>query len=281
MSTIGLKYNDVNKLHYVLTPEKLELKVGDSVVVETERGKELMQVEHISFTTETQELSDLVKKVLRKATKKDLEKQQELKDKKVQVLETTRQLIDKYKLDMKLADAEFTIDAQKVMISFVCEDRVDFRDLVKELAQKLKMRIELKQIGSRDQAQIVGGIGPCGQEACCIRYLGDFEKVSIKMAKTQNLSLNPTKISGLCGRLMCCLAFENDHYAETSAKMPKVGSFVKTPEGKGVVIYNNLLHEVCSVKFKEDDTFRVVEFALEDLEFEKTQGKPPCKVKKA
>ena len=178
---------------------------------------------------------------------------------------------------MKLVDAEFILDGTKVIISFVCEDRVDFRELVKQLAHTLKMKIELKQIGTRDHAKLVGGIGPCGQECCCIRFLNDFDKVSVKMAKVQNLSLNPVKISGICDRLMCCLSYENDHYIEMSAKMPKVNSTVKTTAGDGVVIYNNLFKETCIVKIKNGDDIKIMEFMLSELQFNKDNTPNNCK----
>jgi cell fate regulator YaaT (PSP1 superfamily) len=167
---------------------------------------------------------------------------------------------------MKLVDVTFTIDGSKVIINYVCEDRVDFRELVKDLASQLKLRIELRQIGIRDQAKIVGGIGFCGKECCCKKYLNDFDKVSIKMAKTQGLSLNPTKISGICGRLMCCLSYENDFYSEISAQMPKLNSRVKTKDGIGSVVYNNLLKQKVTVKVENDNEIKVMEYDLTDIE---------------
>ena len=181
---------------------------------------------------------------VRIATKEDLKKIENNISKKENVLDITKNLIKKYDLKMKLVDVEFTIDNSKIIISYVCEDRVDFRELVKELASNLKSRIELKQIGIRDQAKIVGSLGICGKEVCCKQFLEDFDKVSIKMAKVQGLSLNPTKISGVCGRLMCCLAYENELYSELSSKMPKLNALVQTPDGEGVVCFNNLLKQL-------------------------------------
>ncbi len=166
---------------------------------------------------------------------------------------------------MKFVDAEYTLDSSKVIINFTCEDRVDFRELVKELASILKTRIELRQIGIRDQAKIIGAIGNCGKECCCKMYLSDFDKVSIKMAKTQNLSLNPTKISGVCGRLMCCLAYENEFYAEIMSKMPKLNSKVKTKDGIGQVVYNDVLKERVVVKFVTEDSTKIESYAIDEI----------------
>lgn len=277
-TTAGLKFQTSNKIHYIQMPN-VSIHENDKVVVTTTRGKEMAVVEKINVETKDSELSTFVTQFERVATQHDLEREQEFLEKRATVLETANQVVVKCKLKMKLVDAEFTIDGQKVIISFVCDDRVDFRELVKELASVLKLRIELKQIGTRDQAKLVGGIGSCGQECCCIRYLNDFDKVSVKMAKTQNLSLNPVKISGVCGRLMCCLAYENDHYAETMQKMPKLGSKVTTPSGMGTVMYNNLLKEISSVRLDGDD-YKYVNFPLSDLKFEKQNSNvPPCQAK--
>jgi cell fate regulator YaaT (PSP1 superfamily) len=165
-----------------------------------------------------------------------------------------------------LVDVSFTLEGNKVVISYVCEDRVDFRELVKDLASQLKVRVELRQIGIRDQAKMVGGIGFCGKECCCKKYLNDFDKVSIKMAKTQGLSLNPTKISGICGRLMCCLAYENEFYSEISVKMPKINSRIKTKDGIGTNIYNNLLKQKVTVKIEKDNDITITEYDLADIE---------------
>lgn len=189
-----------------------------------------------------------------------------------EILELANKLKEKHNLDMKFVDIDFPEEG-KVVISFVCEDRVDFRDLVKDLASNLKLRIELRQIGIRDQAKKVGGLGVCGKVCCCKEYLNDFDKVSIKMAKTQGLSLNPSKISGVCGRLMCCLGYENDYYSEMSSKMPKLGATVITPEGEGTVIYNAILKQMVSVKIEKDDNVKVVDFDVKDIKVkEKTKN---------
>jgi len=183
-------------------------------------------------------------------------------------MKVAQELIDKFKLDMKLVNAEYLPDGSKVIIYFVSETRVDFRELVKELAGRLKIRIELRQIGTREQAKMVGGIGICGQECCCTRFLNDFEKVSLKMAKNQGLSLNPAKMSGLCGRLLCCLEYENPYYRETLAKMPRINDEVTTPGGKGVVQYLNVLKQTVTVKTEtSEDNYEFKDYDLKDVKF--------------
>lgn len=248
---IGIKFKQSGKIYYF--NHNLEVKENDKVVVETSRGREIGIVAKPMIDVEENAINAPLIDVIRIATEDDLIKEQELIKKGKDVVAKTRELVQKYKLNMKLVDADFTLDGQKVVINFVCEDRVDFRELVKELASILKLRIELRQIGVRDQAKCVGAIGSCGQECCCKRYLNDFDKVSIKMAKTQSLSLNPTKISGVCGRLMCCLSYENEFYTEALKKLPKVGSEVITKDGKGYVLYNNIFSGVVTVKLIGDD----------------------------
>ena len=262
MSKIGIKFMQGGRV-FAIDDNNLDLNVGDTVVVESIRGVEIAYVtEPLNSTDEQEE----IKQLLRKATASDLNKQEELKKQVPKVTKITNDLINKYNLEMKLVDVSFTLEGSKVIISYVCEDRVDFRELVKDLASQLKLRIELRQIGIRDQAKIIGGIGFCGKECCCKKYLNDFDKVSIKMAKTQGLSLNPTKISGICGRLMCCLAYENDFYAEISTKMPKLNSKVKTKDGIGTVVYNNLLKQKITVKVEKDNDITINEYELTDIE---------------
>ncbi len=241
-----------------------KLNSNEKIVCETSSALQIGEVIRVC----SKKLTDTAKFV-RIASKEDIEKNKKLQGKKSEVLELTNNLVKKYNLDMKLVDVDFSLDNSKVIISFVCEDRVDFRDLVKELAGNLKTRIELKQIGIRDQARLIGSIGVCGKEVCCKQFLDDFDKVSIKMAKVQGLSLNPTKISGVCGRLMCCLAYENEVYAEINEKMPKVNSKVQTPDGEGVNIYNNLLKQTVTVKFVSDKEVSVKEYSLENIRFDK------------
>ena len=259
---VGIRFIRAGKVTPYLAKD-LELNTGDKVVVETARGLELGEV--VSSPVETKDVSKEVTPVIRVATDADFKKLESLKKQEPSITELCNKLIAKYKLDMKLVNIEFTVDGTKVIINYVCEDRVDFRDLVKDLASHLKQRIELRQIGIRDQAKIIGAIGICGKECCCKEYLNDFDKVSIKMAKTQNLSLNPTKISGVCGRLMCCLSYENDFYSEIGKSMPKVNGLVSTPDGKGTVMYNNLLKQTVMVKIESDNDIKVVEHKLSDI----------------
>lgn len=261
MSKIGVKFIEGGKI-YNIEVDNLELQIGDKLVVESVRGIELATVSKVVADEEQEE----VKCVLRKATAEDLQKAKDLKVQESKIEQLANNLIDKYKLEMKLVDVSLTLDGLKVVISYVSEDRVDFRELVKDLASQLKLRIELKQIGIRDQAKILGGIGFCGNECCCKKYLNDFDKVSIKMAKTQGLSLNPTKISGICGRLMCCLSYENDFYSEIVTKMPKINSRVKTKDGTGVVVYNNILAQKVTVRIESENEVKISEYEISDIE---------------
>lgn len=260
MSKIGIKFMQGGKVF--AAEDTIGLEFGDKVVVESVRGLEIGEV--CKFTDNSSD--EEIKSVVRVATDEDLKKKAELEKNEEKVLSTTNTLIKKYKLEMKLVDASFTLDGSKVIINYICEDRVDFRELVKDLASQLKLRIELRQIGIRDQAKIIGGIGFCGKECCCKKYLNDFDKVSIKMAKTQGLSLNPTKISGICGRLMCCLSYENDFYSEIATKMPKLNARVKTKDGIGSVIYNNLLKQKVTVKLESDNDIKISEYSVEEIE---------------
>ena len=276
---IGVKFAQSGKVFN--TDSNLELEINDIVVVDTIRGLELAIVSKVS----NDEVTEEIKSVIRKATDADIKKMDELKKQAPQIQKLTNELISKYKLEMKLVDVNFTLDGTKVIINYVCEDRVDFRELVKDLASSLRARIELRQIGIRDQAKIIGGIGFCGKECCCKKYLNDFDKVSIKMAKTQGLSLNPTKISGICGRLMCCLAYENELYADISVKMPKLNSKVKTKDGLGTVVYNNILKQIVTVRVDNDGDIKVGEYGLDEIEQvakvqqdNKPKAKEPVKV---
>lgn len=269
MSKIGIKFIEGGKVFNCDTD--LDVKNGDCVVVESIRGLELAIVCQSSKKEESQEE---IKEIVRVATEKDLETAHKHEKDYPKIIKTTNDLISKYKLDMKLVDVLLTLDGTKVVINYVCEDRVDFRELVKELASQLKLRIELRQIGIRDQAKIIGGIGFCGKECCCKKYLNDFDKVSIKMAKAQGLSLNPTKISGICGRLMCCLSYENEFYSEISAKMPKLNGKVKTKDGIGVAVYNNLLKQKVTVKIDNDGDIKVAEYDIKDIEIMPRNNQP-------
>ena len=265
LDVVGVKFKKAGKVYY-FSPNNLKLKLDTAVVVENSRGLELGYIAEESKQIDESELNgEELLPVLRIATKKDLDNNAKNKAKEGDALLKAKEMVNKFELNMKLVDAEYTLDGSKVIISFTCEDRVDFRDLVKDLASVLKTRIELRQIGIRDQAKIVGAIGNCGKECCCKMYLTDFDKVSIKMAKTQNLSLNPTKISGVCGRLMCCLSYENEFYSEVMSRMPKLNSKVKTKDGIGQVIYNDVLKERVTVKFVVDDTVKIDNYSINDI----------------
>lgn len=230
-----------------------KLQFGQKVIVETVRGLELAIVCSKPELVEEESLNEPLKKVVRKASNKDIEIKQENEKKQVEIKQKTEELVEKHNLYMKIVSCELSFDGTKLVINFTADDRVDFRELVKELASVFKTRIELRQIGNRDEVKVIGGLGPCGRQCCCNLFLNDYEHSTIKMAKVQGLSLNPTKISGLCGRLMCCLAYENEHYSETQKLMPKVNSTVSTPDGKGVVVYNNLLSRRVQVKFTQEN----------------------------
>lgn len=260
MSKIGVKFVQGGKVYNFLAQDD-RFENADKIVVESIRGLELAYVAQPT----AEEVSDEIISIVRVATDDDIKKVEELKKQEKKVITLTNELIKKYNLDMKLVDASFTLDGSKVIINYVCEDRVDFRGLVKDLASQLKLRIELRQIGIRDQAKKIGGIGFCGKECCCKKYLNDFDKVSIKMAKTQGLSLNPTKISGICGRLMCCLSYENEFYSEVAGNMPKINAKVCTPDGDGVVVFNNILKQIVTVKVENENVSKTNEYELNQI----------------
>ncbi len=235
--------------------EGLEMKAGDIVIVEAERGLDYGQVQGDPVTAEKSDAS--VKKVLRLVNDQDKKQIQENRKKAHEASVTCSQKINEHKLDMKLVGAECSFDRSKILFYFTAEGRVDFRELVKDLAKVFKARIELRQIGVRDEAKMCGGFGPCGRELCCCRFLKDFEPVTIKMAKDQNLSLNPPKISGLCGRLMCCLSYEHKHYKEMNRGLPREGERVETPEGKGKVISVNILKRLATVILEDGKILEV------------------------
>ncbi len=276
ITVVGIKFKENGKLYY-FDPKDFDLKVGDGAIVETARGEEYGIVSSKIKQVDQSSIILPLKAVVRKATDKDLKKYEQNQEKAKNALKVTADLVEKLKLDMQLVETEYAFDGSKVIISFTSDNRVDFRELVKELAVKLKTRIELRQIGIRDKSKTIGGIGICGRECCCNIYLNDFEKVSIKMAKTQNLSLNPTKISGLCGRLMCCLEYENPYYQEVVQKMPKLNSFVNTPDGRGQVVYTNILKQTVSVKLDHGEgSFAMKDYSLNDIKLlpkENKEGK--------
>ena len=254
----------------------LDLQVGDKIVVEVQDFQTIVQVVEpdVKISKSVEDFG----KVLRVATDLDLSKYDALEQKAKEKMPLFKKKSLELGLMMKFVDAQFSLDSSKILIVFSSEERVDFRQLLKELASMLKTRIELKQIGQRDEVKMLGGVGPCGQPCCCARFLKDFEHVTVKMAKIQSLSLSPTKINGVCGRLMCCLGYESKMYEQQLAKMPKVNSEVETPKGLGMVVYNDILRERVSVKrTAEGDTIVVEEFELGDLKGYESEKKPEKK----
>lgn len=266
---IGAKKLGENSLDFFAC--EIDVKTGDKVVVQFDEFQTIAVVkeENAKISKSSEEFG----KVLRIATDSDLAKFESLKQKAKKEIPTFKKKSLELGLMMKFVTAEYSLDGSKILIVFSSEERVDFRQLLKELASILKTRIELKQIGQRDEVKVLGGVGPCGEPCCCARFLKEFEHVTVKMAKIQSLSLSPTKINGICGRLMCCLGYESKMYEEILAKMPKVNSEVETPKGKGTVVYNDILRERVSVKRMADgDTIVVEEFELYDI---KGFGKRP------
>ena len=248
----GVRFKTAGKVYY-FDPDELDVKTGDSVIVETARGMEFGTVTMDVCDVDESEIVAPLKKIIRIANEKDHKQHIENVKKKERAMALCQEKIDKHGLVMKIIDVEYTFDNSKVVFYFTADGRVDFRELVKDLAGVFKMRIELRQIGVRDEAKMLGGIGSCGRALCCHSWLSDFEPVSIKMAKVQNLSLNPAKISGICGRLMCCLKYENDIYMEFRKGMPDVGESVKTPDGTAKVVDTNLLERTVKVRLFLDD----------------------------
>ncbi len=263
---VGVKFADGGKI-YDFSPNNLLVNIGDKVIVETVRGLDFGTVATPIKTIERAETDEPLKDVVRIATHQDLAQIKKIKALNKKFLEETKKIVEDFGLEMKIISCDTSFDEQKININFTSENRVDFRELVKELGSRFKARIELRQIGARDEVKIMGGLGPCGKVCCCREFLKDFEHVSIKMPKVQGLSLNPTKISGLCGRLMCCLGYENGHYSETFRLMPRINSEVETPEGKGTVVYNNLLKRLVQVRMgkKDDPTSQILEFPLDKI----------------
>ncbi len=264
VKVIGVRFKAVGKIYY-FDPASVALKAGDGVIVETVRGVEYGDVVLADKEIDKKTFSTPLKKVIRKATEKDYKQLEENKIKEREARAICIEKINANKLEMNLIDVEYTFDRSKVLFYFTAEGRVDFRQLVKDLASVFKTRIELRQIGVRDEAKMLGGLGICGRQLCCSQFLGDFEPVSIKMAKEQSLSLNPTKISGTCGRLMCCLKYEQDVYEELLKTTPGVGSIVDTPVGRGTVTSVSVLKGIVSVKLDSESDVSVNTFNVSDI----------------
>jgi len=265
---VGIKFAHAHKVYY-FDPEKEFYKEGTGVVVETARGTEYGKVVIEPKEVDDSSIVQPLKPILRRASRKDEERVKKNEEKRPGAMKIAQEKITAHGLNMKLVDCEFSFDGSKVIFYFSAVGRIDFRELVKDLAAAFRVRIELRQIGIRDETRMLGGFGPCGRECCCASCMPDVKKVTIKMAKTQGLSLNPGKISGLCGRLMCCLDYENYHYSESYKKMPKIGGEVTTPEGKGTVVTINMLkmEVVCKIENKGEFTYKT--FPVDQLKFKK------------
>ena len=276
---VGVQFNDSGKI-YSFDSLDLDIKVGDGVVVETIHGKELGFAREASYDRDEEEIGRQLKPVIRVATEYDLERYRENVIKASEASEVFKDLVAKHNLDMKLVDCAYTFDNQKLLFYFTSDGRVDFRELVKELAYIYKTRIELRQIGVRDGARMLGGLGPCGQELCCSRFLKDFDNVTIRMAKDQGLSLTPSKISGMCGRLMCCLRYEQDVYEERLKELPDLKEIVITPEGEGKVVERYAIKDEVKVQIEKNDSFECHIFSVDDLKKKYKRGCEECKCPK-
>ncbi|NLO84007.1 MAG: stage 0 sporulation protein [Clostridiales bacterium] len=277
-AVVGIRFKNAGKLYY-FDPGKFWPIAGSFVIVETARGLEYGQVITGVREVEDELIPSPLKPVVRIATDEDAAHAKENITFEKEAYDVCQHKIQEHKLDMKLVGVEQTFDNTKILFYFTANGRVDFRSLVKDLASVFHTRIELRQIGVRDEAKMLGGLGPCGRPICCGSFLGDFQPVSIKMAKEQNLSLNPTKISGVCGRLMCCLKFEQDHYEATRKRMPKQGKDVETPDGFGIVLESNVLKEVVTVRIRKGDTSEIKSFPLEDIKWTRPAAQPASDAK--
>ena len=278
IKVIGVRFRTAGKV-YFFDPVDYDIKRGDHVIVETARGVEFGTVVGDPKEVEDDKVVQPLKPVLRIATRKDVEQEAANKEKEKEAFKICLEKIRKHELAMKLIDAEYTFDNNKVLFYFTADGRIDFRELVKDLASVFKTRIELRQIGVRDETKILGGIGICGRPLCCHTHLSEFIPVSIKMAKEQNLSLNPTKISGVCGRLMCCLKHEEETYEELNRRLPNVGDQVTTRDGQhGEVASINILRQLVKVIVENGDEKEIQEFPVEELRFKKKFKKEKIKL---
>ncbi len=272
-TVIGVRFKNAGKL-YFFHPGALWPSAGDYVIVETARGVEFGEVVTGVREIDDDQIIAPLKQVIRVASQEDIRHAQDNEASEREAYAVCQRKIAEHKLDMKLVSVEYTFDNSKILFYFTANGRVDFRSLVKDLASVFKTRIELRQIGVRDEAKMLGGLGPCGRPICCGSFLGDFQPVSIKMAKEQNLSLNPTKISGVCGRLMCCLKYEQDNYEQTRKRMPKVGKEVIVPDGRGVVWDVNVIKETVRVRIQKGDSSELKDYPMADVQRASAQGVP-------
>ena len=261
---IGVRFKKLGKI-YFFNPRNLKLEKGDKVIVETTQGEEYGEVVIPNRKIEEEKIMEPLKKVIRIATYKDNKHFDYCKKTEKEAFKVCQEKIKKHKLDMNLIDVEYKFDNSKILFYFTADGRIDFRELVKDLAAIYKTRIELRQIGVREQVKRIGGNGVCGRELCCCTFLRDFEAVSIKMAKEQNISLNPSKISGNCGRLMCCLKYEDNVYTEKLKRLPHVGAIVKTEDGEGEIDSIETLKEVVKVKFKNEEGYSYKKYNAKDI----------------
>jgi len=264
VTVVGVRFKRAGKIYY-FSPAGLDIKKFDKVIVETARGVEFGECVIAPKQIGEDKIISPLKNVIRIASEEDIIKNNENKQKEKEAFEVCMSKIEEHQLNMKLIDVEYTFDNNKVIFYFTADGRVDFRELVKDLASIFRTRIELRQIGVRDEAKMIGGLGPCGRAMCCSSFLGDFAPVSIKMAKEQSLSLNPTKISGICGRLMCCLNYEQEAYEGIRKRLPRIGAVVNTPSGKGEVVANNVIKESVKVKVKVGDIEDIIEFPIDEI----------------
>jgi len=272
IKVVGVRFRTAGKIYY-FDPGDLDIQLGDMVIVETARGVECGKVVIARREVAEEEVVLPLKCVIRKATEDDMEHVEENKKKEVEAFGICLEKIKKHGLEMKLIDVEYTFDNNKILFYFTADGRVDFRELVKDLASVFRTRIELRQIGVRDEAKMMGAMGTCGRPLCCSTHLSEFHPVSIKMAKEQALSLNPSKISGTCGRLMCCLKYEQENYEYLLKKMPKVDAVVMTPKGTGAVVYVSLLKERIKVKLDNEQGADIVEYPIDEVQIVKDAEK--------
>ncbi|MDO4778046.1 MAG: stage 0 sporulation family protein [Tissierellia bacterium] len=262
VEVVGVRFKPTTKIYY-FSPQNMELKIGDDVIVETIRGVEYGSIVIENRYIDEEKLSSQLKPIIRVADELDKKIHLENKDRAKDAIDICKIKIKDHNLEMKLVDCEYTFDGQKLVFYFMADGRIDFRELVKDLAQIFRTRIELRQVGVRDQAKLMNGLGQCGQKTCCSRYLAEFQPVSIKMAKDQGLSLNPNKISGVCGRLMCCLKHEEEVYEAHSKEIPQIGSKYCTSEGCGTVCEQKILEKKIKVKLQTEDEEKLVEIKID------------------
>ena len=268
INVAGVVFGDAIKPFY-FSPNGLELKRGDKVIVETARGLELGEIAFGTRSVSEEQIVGELRPVVRLASVNDIKKNAENDIEAKKNFSRVKMFIKNIMPDIKVSFVRFNLDHSRMIISYTSDDRIDYRDLVKRLAGEFHTRIEMHQIGYRDEVAVMGAIGECGQVCCCKRFLKDFDKVSIKMAKEQGIALNPNKINGICGRLLCCLKYEDKYYHETLQKMPKINSLVTTPDGEGKVVYNDILREKSIVTIMKDDNIERKEYDVSELKFTK------------